>query len=49
MNFFSPVSGFLQRATYHNALDHLLIILVSTVLLHVQRITALKGSALLSN
>ena len=49
INVRSPLSRAFERATYRNALDHLLTILMSTVLPHVHRITAVKGSVFLSN
>jgi hypothetical protein len=49
MNAFTRVVGTLQRATYRNALAHLLIDLLSALPSLVQRMTAVNGSAFLSN
>jgi hypothetical protein len=49
INAFRPALGCLQRATYRRDRTHLLIVFLSAASPHVQRITAQKGSAFLSN
>jgi hypothetical protein len=45
MNVFNWVGDTLQRATHRNARAHLLIVLMSTLSSHVQRMMAVNGSA----
>src|SRR5216684_3191287 len=47
INVFNGIR-FLTRATYRSALDHLLMVLLSSLCSHVQRITAANGSAFVS-
>src|SRR6266478_231469 len=48
INVVSGWRGFLTRATYRRALDHLLIVLLSALPSHVQRMTTASGSAFMS-
>jgi len=48
INVVSRWRGFLTRATYRSALDHLLIVLWSSLCSHVERMITANGSALVS-